>query len=179
MKIFTRKKLDRSASLQLSINAIVILVMAMVVLGLGLGFIRGLFGKGTQNLGKAIDNSALKNPATADTPITVDRNVQIKMGRMAKLRVGFYNTENQVLTVTPTSTALICNSPQGVGTFTLSSATSTVEPGQATAFEAILFAPATGSGITPKNTYVCPMQPSLSAAGITPPSTQFYVEVIG
>jgi len=45
MKRFSTGRLNKKASLELSINAIVIVVLAITLLGLGLGFIKGMFGK--------------------------------------------------------------------------------------------------------------------------------------
>ncbi|MBD3208960.1 hypothetical protein GF367_00895 [Candidatus Woesearchaeota archaeon] len=65
----------------------------MVVLGLGLGLVRGLFAKGQQSLVKVIDNNMLENQATYDTPFTVDRNVEVKIGKSAPVFMGIYNKE--------------------------------------------------------------------------------------
>jgi hypothetical protein len=51
MKLFgPYKKRSRTASMQLSINAIVILVMAIAILGLGLGIIRKIVSKYNGNI---------------------------------------------------------------------------------------------------------------------------------
>ncbi|MBW3012000.1 hypothetical protein KY311_02360, partial [Candidatus Woesearchaeota archaeon] len=42
----------KKASLSLSINAIVVLILAITMLGLGLAFMRGTFGKVTEQFGE-------------------------------------------------------------------------------------------------------------------------------
>ncbi len=92
MKIFNGKlHKDRSASMQLSINAIVILVMAMAVLGLGLGIIKGIKGKAGSfmdfDVNLAEDASATERIANLKDELT------LKAGDEFKLGISFYNTE--------------------------------------------------------------------------------------
>ena len=179
MDIFKRSTRRRSGSLQLSINAIVILVMAMVVLGLGLTFIRGLFNKGTENLGSVLDNTKLENPANPEQPMTVDRTVTTQAGDTARLRIGFYN-KWQKGSFSPQGSGsggnLVC---QGTGSnnpgVPIASPQATVSNGEATAFEAVLRVP----DDTLPGTYVCTVEMVGGGSDYSGVSKQFYLEVVG
>lgn len=94
MKIFgPYKKRSRTASMQLSINAIVILVMAMAVLGIGLGLIRGVLGSGKDKLMNSLESMDLSEPATAEKPLTNINNLKIKRNSEETVAIGFYNSE--------------------------------------------------------------------------------------
>src|SRR5210317_1185478 len=99
MMMFKRRK---DGGLNLSIQAIVILVMAMAVLGLGLALVRNVFFNADKAVIKAIDNSLLENPASAQNPVTVDRNVEFRIGKKAKVEMGFYNSGTESLDIQPT-----------------------------------------------------------------------------
>jgi hypothetical protein len=94
MKIFgPNKKMNRTASMQLSINAIVILVMAMAVLGIGLGLIRGVLGSGQEKLLGSLESMDLTQQATASEPFTNYQNIKIKAGSQGEpVVMGFYYT---------------------------------------------------------------------------------------
>lgn len=73
MKLFgPYKKSSKTASMQLSINAIVILVMAMAVLGLGLGIIKGIRGQANKFLDIDVD---ISETASSSNPITNFKSV--------------------------------------------------------------------------------------------------------
>lgn len=95
MKLFgPYKKSSRTASMQLSINAIVILVMAMAVLGIGLGLIRGVLGSGKDKLMGSLEAMDLSEPATAEKPLTNINNLKVTRNKENTLGVGFYNAQN-------------------------------------------------------------------------------------
>lgn len=86
------KKSNRSASMQLSINAIVILVMAMAVLGLGLGIVKGIKAKSDKFLDFNVD---ISNPASASQHLTEVKDWSFKANTVNQIGVGFYNTKTQ------------------------------------------------------------------------------------
>ncbi|MBU0472503.1 MAG: hypothetical protein KKF89_06360 [Nanoarchaeota archaeon] len=158
----TRKK----GSLSLSIEAIVILVMAMAVLGLGLGFIRTLIGQGQEQFKVAIENAQLQNPASADNPVTVDTTVRLKVGKSAKMSIGFYNADTSSVDIEPTLGG--CNSQ-----LSLVSGKQTVPAGEARGYRGIIKAIAIPSPvINSGDTLVCTV--NFGTYG----SEQFYVDII-
>jgi hypothetical protein len=188
MKIFFSRAKNKRGSLEISINAIVILVMAMVVLGLGLGFIRGLFTKGSDNLGIVLDNAALDNPASADKPITIDQTIKIRAGGSGNIRIGYYNTNQfpvtakPVPTVTENTYVLTCKTAKGDNTpVRISSLSATVAPGKDVGFKAIVaLEPTGGVAAVSGDTIICPLNMALTAASgstPTPRSAQFFIEV--
>lgn len=97
MKIFSgRKKLDKKASMQLSINAIVILVMAMALLGLGLGLVRNLLGGGVGNLEAAIDSIDLSEQASAGKPLANINSLAVKQSTENPIAVSYYNNAGTI-----------------------------------------------------------------------------------
>ncbi|MFP4524223.1 MAG: hypothetical protein ACLFO2_02850 [Candidatus Woesearchaeota archaeon] len=184
MDIFKRSRRRKSGSLQLSINAIVILVMAMVVLGLGLTFIRGLFSKGTENLGSVLDNTRLENPANAEDVMTIDRVVTTSKGKTVPLEIGFYNKDSQQ-TVGPTGSQgnydgedyLNCvggGADNQVNGITLNSMSATVNSGEAKGFEALVSV----DDDVPIGTYICTVRMVGGDDGELA-SKQFRLEVVG
>ncbi|MFH1769944.1 MAG: hypothetical protein ABH828_00105 [archaeon] len=178
MMTFARRK---DGSLNLSIQAIVVLVMAMAILGLGLGFIRGLIGKGEVNLGKAIDNAALENPADSNSPVTIDRTVEIKAGKTAKMKIGFYNagSTNTAGFVPALDANCKVDDDEVKETnenFLLASGAQTVPIGEARGYEAVLTAPINAPA---GSTKVCTVE---FWSGDTTPvvvaSKQFYIDII-
>ncbi|MBN1275637.1 hypothetical protein JXA12_05095 [Candidatus Woesearchaeota archaeon] len=155
MGIFDQRlRKDRSASLQLSINAIVVLVMAMVVLGIGLTFIRSMFDKATRNLGSIVDDTKIDNPASFDDPLTVESTVSVRAGKSKQFEVGFYNKANAAVRAGPASNDnkeyIACIDKNGLTTFfLLASPTHAVEAGQGTGF--IVIASPYGTQIPGKN----------------------------
>lgn len=66
--------MKKRGSLNLSINAIVVLIMAITMLGLGLGFITGMFGDISKQVGSAVKNEPEPPMATRSNPLTVSRD---------------------------------------------------------------------------------------------------------
>lgn len=164
-------KNSRKGSLELSVNAIVILVMAIAILGLGLAFIRGALQKGQAQVFKAIDNAELENPATADKPVTVDRNVQVKVGSTAQVRLGYYNSGSEPVDATPSLTSCYSstNPTNSIVTqFTLSSGSQSVGAGKAVGFQGLLGTVAATTLV--QGAYVCTVE-------IGGESAQFFVTV--
>ena len=82
----------KRGALSLSINAIVILIIAMTMLALALGFVKGMFGKATQNLDQLISAEPEPPTPTASEPITLSRETIIAhAGDTVILKVGVYN----------------------------------------------------------------------------------------
>ncbi len=87
-----KKRINKKAALELSVNAIVILILAIVMLGLGLGFVTGMFGK----MGVKIEEQISKEteppaPSRSDT-ITLSRTQIItNPGATEVLKVGVLN----------------------------------------------------------------------------------------
>lgn len=181
MDIFKRSGRRKSGSLQLSINAIVILVMAMVVLGLGLTFIRGLFNKGTQNLGKVLDNSQLENPANPQNPLTVDQTVTASAGDEVKLRVGFYNkwnTHTYSVEGSGEQGGVLCEGPgqENSLSLTIASPSTTVSSGEAVGLQTVLEVPEEN---VYTGTYVCTIRIWEGGNSGDVLSKQFFLEVVG
>ncbi len=95
MRIFPLKKIKRTGSLNLSINAIVVLILAITMLGLGLGFIRGMFGKTTEELGKISED--IRNQVIEEIERGTSRliflkyDVQIEKGDKDEMYYGIKN----------------------------------------------------------------------------------------
>ncbi len=162
--------ISKKASLQLSINAIVVLVMAMVVLGLGLTFVRGLFGQGGDQLGKTISNNDLKNPASAEIPLTIDNHIKVKLGKSSTLSVGYYNSGSSGEEVFATGAQLAtnvigCYNEDGAqAVFRLSSPGAEVNAGEAAGYEVSVKPLHAGAEIaTPANLYDTATQAGLDA----------------
>jgi hypothetical protein len=82
----------KKGSLSLSVNAIVILILAITMLGLGLGFIKGMFGKVSQQVEEQISQEPAPSAASGSEPITLSRQKLItKPGETQVLKVGAYN----------------------------------------------------------------------------------------
>ncbi|MBC8501401.1 MAG: hypothetical protein ISS25_04800 [Nanoarchaeota archaeon] len=165
--------MNKRGSLNLSIQAIVILVMAMAVLGLGLGFIRTLMGQGQSQFEEAIANAKLKNPATADQPITVSQIIKVKKGKTTTFEVGVYNNGNAGNPVTLSlADGDQINCPvviTGETGFILESLDQDIPEGDASGFIVSLY---TGKSldITISSTFIC----SIEAGSL---SKQFFIEV--
>jgi len=163
------KERKRSASMELGINAIVIIVLAMLILSLGIGFIRNLITKGSQNFGSAIDNAELENPADAANPVTIDKTVQVKAGKTAKIKIGFYNINSGALTIAPMLDA------ECEKNFNLSSGVQTVPQGEARGYVAVLTA---DTGLT--GTHVCTVEfQDTSTPPVSIASKQFFIDIVG
>ena len=86
-------RLNKKASLELSMNSIVILILAIVLLGLGLSFMRNLFENMGSKVSEAVDATKITNPPTDDTPLTLTPpQVSIKKGKIGKVDIAFMNT---------------------------------------------------------------------------------------
>jgi len=92
MKIFTRGKVSKKASLSLSMEAIVILILAVTMLGLGLTFVRSMFSNITSKATNAIDVADLTAKPTEGDPIVFSpNNPTVKEKNTVNVQVGFYN----------------------------------------------------------------------------------------
>lgn len=87
------KRFHKKASLNLSIQAIVILIFAVIMLGLGLGLIHFIFGSAREKVGGALGAAQLTNPPSADDTLTVETNINVKIGETQQIQIGFYNVE--------------------------------------------------------------------------------------
>jgi hypothetical protein len=92
MKIFTRKKASKKASLSLSMEAIVILILAVTMLGLGLAFVRNMFSNISAKAGNAIDVADLSAKPTENEPVVFSPNLpEVRERSQINVQVGFYN----------------------------------------------------------------------------------------
>lgn len=82
----------KKAGMELSINAIVILIIAMVVLGIAILFVRGMFGKIGERVGREIAKGEIAVPATPETPLTIDKEILISKAELKKnVEISVYN----------------------------------------------------------------------------------------
>jgi len=91
--------MNKNGSLELSVNAIVVLILAITMLGLGLGFMKGMFGKVSQNVDTAIGQNQLANPPSASNPFTLSSNqISLARGAAQTITLAYYNelTSGQV-----------------------------------------------------------------------------------
>ncbi len=70
-------KMNKKASMQLSINMIVILIIAVVILGLALGFVKSMFNKMNNSLTEKMDNEPDPPTASAGDIVTLSRTTVI------------------------------------------------------------------------------------------------------
>jgi len=83
----------KKAGMELSINAIVILIIAMVVLGIAILFVRGMFGKLGERVGREIAKGEIATPATPENPLTVDKEISISKAELKKsIDISVYNS---------------------------------------------------------------------------------------
>lgn len=87
------KKMNKSASMQLSINAIVILVMAMSVLGLGLGIINGVRNQKDKLLDVDVDLSATADSGSTITNFKAEESMTVNKEK--GYAISFYNSKNE------------------------------------------------------------------------------------
>ena len=87
--------MNKNGSLELSVNAIVVLILAITMLGLGLGFMKGMFGKVSQNVDTAIGQNQLTNPPTVNNPFTLSSNqISLARGATQTITLAYYNEGN-------------------------------------------------------------------------------------
>ncbi len=92
MKIFTRGKASKKASLSLSMEAIVILILAITMLGLGLSFVRGMFTKIGAQTDEAMGLGEITCAASESAPLCFTPNrPDIKEKKATSVDIGFYN----------------------------------------------------------------------------------------
>jgi len=148
---------SKKAALDVSINSIVVIVFAVTMLGLGLAFIKGYFGKATEQFN--IDQVGQISDATPNNPLSLSReDLTVHKGKMNNFGVKFYNNKESTHKV---SFGLQCISDTGPATgFTLVVSSQSVEVGQQKEFRPQLkVAPAMVS-----KEYVC----TLSAVAVNP-----------
>lgn len=92
MRIFTRKKASKKASLSLSMEAIVILILAITMLGLGLAFVRNMFSNISGRASTAIDVADLSARPTENEPVVFSpNNPEVRIRDQINVQAGFYN----------------------------------------------------------------------------------------
>ncbi|MBI2576611.1 hypothetical protein HYV84_05330 [Candidatus Woesearchaeota archaeon] len=136
----------KKGAIELSTNAIVVLILAVVMLGLGLGFVRGLFGKATQNIESIVGQEPDPPTPTSSNPVTLSReNVIVQAKEPIVVKVSAFN---------PTSADWTKTHPQvscsGI-TLVPTVLNSTVPSGGFSTFSVVL--PTTAG--TTKGTYLC------------------------
>lgn len=94
--------MNKKGSLELSVNAIVVLILAITMLGLGLGFMKGMFGKVSQNVDTAIGQNQLTNPPSATNPFTISSNqITLSRGQSQTITLAYFNEGTASVIVAP------------------------------------------------------------------------------
>ncbi|MFT4311911.1 MAG: hypothetical protein ACMXYF_01650 [Candidatus Woesearchaeota archaeon] len=117
-------------SMSLSINAIVVVVLAFVMLGLGLTLTNMIFDIAGGTVGE-IDIGDLGQPPSADRPLTLSRDIEVKTGGQERFEIGYYN-RNTFTAENTTFTFLSCQSVQSGDNYVNSSQLPTVRAQPAT-----------------------------------------------
>jgi len=172
---------SKKGSLELSVNAIIVLVMAIAVLGLGLAFIRGALTRGQEQVFKAIDNAELDNPASADHPAVIDKNVDAKIGVDSQIKMGVYNSATETKTgVEPSLGDCIGTDATGLPVtlaantdVAMSGGSQDVPGGSARAYQGLIKPLQTAN--TKPGTYICTV--TFTGLDNPPPSAQFTLHV--
>ena len=90
-------KINKKASLNLSINAIVIIVLAMTLMGLGLGFIRNIFSgfeEQREEITEQVRAQILEDLRTGNKPLAFPAtDINIKKGKAKTMAFGVRNVE--------------------------------------------------------------------------------------
>ena len=89
-------RINKKATLQLSINAIVIIVLAMTILGLGLGFVRGQFkqiGSTGSQVQEQIKEQILEQMRTGGKKVAVQKQINLGRRESAVVGIGIKNVE--------------------------------------------------------------------------------------
>ena len=132
--------MNKKGSLELSVNAIVILILAITMLGLGLGFMKGMFGKVSQNVDTAIGQNQLTNPPSATNPFTLSSNqISLNRGGTQTITLAYYN---EGMTDADFAPQYGCSSTNVTGTPT-TFASRKVSPGGNVAWQLLLKASST------------------------------------
>ncbi|MFH1408697.1 MAG: hypothetical protein ABIH34_02215 [Nanoarchaeota archaeon] len=153
-----QRKAPKRGSLSLSINAIVVLIMAITMLGLGLGFIKGMFGKVSQNVEQMIAQEADAPRADSSHPITVSNEYKIIIaGEDQVMKVGVYNTEVTPLTgfypeITTCTGAI--DAAFSISSENQISNPKTIQPGERTQYNLVFTIPSTAVN----GKYLCQMK---------------------
>jgi len=127
--------MNKKGSLELSVNAIVVLILAITMLGLGLGFMKGMFGKVSQNVDTAIGQNQLANPPTVNNPFTLSSNqISLARGAAQTIILAYYNEGNGDVDFAP---EYGCSSADVTGTPT-AFASRKVSPGGNVAWQLLL-----------------------------------------
>lgn len=171
MKLFRNKKGD----LSLSVNAIVILVLAITMLGLGLSFIRTMFGKTTGKLGSVIESTDLETKPTSENPLTIQKQIELKLGEPKQIEIGFYNTESgTVYDVKPIIPTTACYKSDGTVIAQANNpqlaaiASTQVDSGDSAGFKATITLPA-ANNLPGDTQLVCSIE--ISACKVKPTGT--------
>lgn len=169
---------NKVAGLNISVNAIVVFVLAFAMLGVGITFINMIREEMIGGLGDIVPEEELENPATAQTPLTIDSEITVGQNDEERIDVGFYNT----LASTQEDVDLeIVECVAGGGDTEdmddadlpeIHSPSATVEGGESTAFSAVI-EPEDGP---PLGTYLCTIELQ-DDGGDTLESESFYFEL--
>ena len=140
-------KTGKRGAIELSTNAIVVLILAVVMLGLGLGFVRGLFGKATQNLESIVGQEPDPPTPTSSNPVTLSReNVIVQAKDPIVIKVGAFNPSSSDLNGSPIISCSGLTLTSGVQV-----RNSTIRAGGTSTYSVVL--PTTST--TTKGTYLC------------------------
>lgn len=134
----------KKGAVELTLNTIVIIILAVTLLGLGLFFIKQYFGETV----KLIQFPEPKIEASVDEPIVLGfNNLDVERNSQAQFKVGFYNNNNESVTVKPQITMCV---PEGLSNVT-QSLDQSVEVGRAVTYSVIFDIPKTAKS----QKYVC------------------------
>lgn len=157
MKIFGPKlKESRSASMQLSINAIVILVLAMAILGLGLAIVKGIQGRANDFIDFPVD---MTQQADATNPIAnIQDDLSWGIGKEQQVGISFFNKASSDCS-SGAKVAVVCTDQNGdsVGSFSILQGSTAVGVREVDTLKARI-TPDKTSGFVSGTTYACDIQ---------------------
>src|SRR3989338_5769409 len=88
-------RINKKASLEMSIQAIVVIVIALTVLGLGLGFVKGTFkdiGETSKGVQAKIKEQILEDLRVSGKKVSITSQVNLERGKEALENIGIVNT---------------------------------------------------------------------------------------
>jgi len=166
----------KKGSLNLSVNAIVVFVLAFALLSVGLGFTYMFREKGQAGLSQLLTFEDLKEPPSAEKPLTVDREITIKRRGSIQADIGYYNKDSNAHTAVRLGINGCYDENGGSATPlpTISAPPQDVDASTGVGYRVII----KEQGLTGGQTYICNMIAYEDAAPTVPIiSKQFYLDV--
>lgn len=87
---------NKVAGLNISVNAIVVFVLGFAMLGVGIAFINMIREELIGSVGDVVPTEELDNPATAQNPVTIPREISVPANGDTRQMIGFYNTMTSI-----------------------------------------------------------------------------------